>query len=230
MLPAKGRKAFPWTPRRAGDSGEEALKAYTQVRSAAFAGWASHGIHILTRLGTHPQMHHLDAPLAKYRQETAFDRRVDQWAVNPVAGKQQALIALDQDGNEEFSLRLLDLTDGSTRDLACPPGRIAAMIWNDSGTAFLYSHTPPGAERWDIRLGVPPQGNAPARDTLLLSRPGTWAPMDWSPDGSRAVLQRYVSASESELWVLSTAGIRESGEGWHCREGRDDRRSNPRAT
>lgn len=191
---------------------DDALSAYSQVRSAAFAGWGPTGIYMLTRMGPHPQLYRLAEPLADRRQATFFRRRVDQWVLNPVPGRQQALIALDNGGDEDFALRLLDLATGNTRSLACPAGRVSAAAWNDSGTAFLYAHTPPGTDRWDIRMGRPSAGGrhpgegAPAWDTLLLSRPGTWVPMDWSPDGRRVALQRYVSAAESELHVLSLPG------------------------
>lgn len=182
-------------------SGDDPLAAYTQVRSAAFMGWSPGGIHILTRMGPHPQFHHVSAPLADRRQETFFRRRVDQWYANPVPGKRQVLISMDDGGDEAFTLRLLDLASNRILPLACPPGRVTSVLWNDSGTAYLYSHTPSGTDRWDIRLGSPG-----GRDTLLLSRGGTWSPMDWSADGSQAVLQKYVSSSESELHILSLPG------------------------
>lgn len=193
-------------------SGKDRLLAYTRVRSAAFMGWSGSGLYIATRQGPHPQLHHVAAPLAPPRQATFFRRRADQWYLNPVPSKRTALIAFDQGGDEEFALSLLDLATGKMRGLPCPPGRVTGVIWNDSGTAFLYAHTPPGTGRWDIRLGriaSPAAGGVggdrslPARDTLVLSRPGTWIPMDWAPDGRSAVIQRHVSAAESELHVLS---------------------------
>ena len=109
--------------------------------------------------------------------------------------------ALEHFEGTEGPKRILDLGTGRLRPLRCPPGRVTSVLWNDSGTAFVYAHTPEGTDRWDIRLGTPE-----GRDTLLLSRPGTWFPMDWSPDGARLAIQRYVSSSESELFLLPLAG------------------------
>lgn len=204
-----------WTSTTPADS-EDLLAAYSQVRSASFAGWAPAGIYALTRIGAYPQLHQVAAPGADRRQKTFFKRRVDQWYANPVPAKALALVALDQGGDEDFSLRLLDLRTGRTAPTACPPGRVTAVVWNDSGTAFLYAHTPAGTDRWDIRMGRlgrlgagdPPLGT---RDSLLLSLPGTWIPMDWAPDGTRAVVQRYTSSTESELHLLSLGGGATSG-------------------
>jgi dipeptidyl aminopeptidase/acylaminoacyl peptidase len=81
--------------------------------------------------------------------------------------------------------------------MACPPGRVDELSWDDSGKVFVYAHTPEGTDRWDVRLGTPEGG-----DTLLYGAPGTWLPMDLSPDRKFLILQKYVSASESELHVL----------------------------
>lgn len=208
-----------WPPERAAGisldaapvagAGEDRLLAYTRVRSAAFMGWGVRGLYVASRQGPHPQLHHVAAPLAPRRQITFFRRRADRWHLNPVPSRRTALITLDRGGDEEYSLSLLDLATGKTRGLPCPPGRVTGVLWNDSGTAWLYAHTPTGTARWDIRLGrLPARGasGAPARDSLVLSRPGTWIPMDWAPDGRSALIQRHVSTAESELHVLRLAG------------------------
>src|SRR5688500_7072858 len=75
---------------------DDALPAYAQVRSAAFMGWAPSGIHVVTRMGVHPQLHRLASPLADRRQVTFFRRRVDQWYLNPAPARAQALVTMDE--------------------------------------------------------------------------------------------------------------------------------------
>ena len=176
----------------------EELAAYVQVRAAGFGEWADSGIYIGTRMGPHPQVHQVAAPGADRRQLTFFPRRMSGFHFNPVPARKNFLFTEDKGGNEEFRLRLFDLRTGRGRDLGCPPGKVGNPVWNDSGTRFAYSHTPKGSDRWDIRMG-----NTEGRDTLLLSREGTWSPLDLSPDGGRLLVQKYVSATESQVHILS---------------------------
>ncbi|MDB5047538.1 MAG: f1pep1 2 [Fibrobacteres bacterium] len=175
----------------------DALPAYLQVRSALFCGWADTGMYIGTQMGRFPQLHQVAAPGADRRQLTFFPRRLAGFYLNPLPAAKALLFTEDVGGNEEFRLRMHDLRTGADRDMGAPPGRVDGLIWNDSGTAFAYSHTPTGTDRWDIRLG-----RTDGRDTLLLSLPGTWGAMDLRPDGKRLLAQKYVSASESELFIL----------------------------
>jgi acetyl esterase/lipase len=179
----------------------EPLSAYAQVRSAGFVGWADTGMYIATQLGRFPQVHKVAAPGADRRQLTFFPRRMAGFYLNPNPARANFLYTQDDGGNEQFRLRLYDLKTGLSRVLGCPPGRVDGLIWNDSGSRFAYSHTPAGTDRWDLRVGEPAAEGG--KDTLVLSLPGTWAAMEFSPDGRWLLVQRYVSASNAELHVLS---------------------------
>ncbi len=176
----------------------EPLSAYAQVRSAGFGGWADTGMYVGTQLGRYPQVHKVAAPGADRRQLTFFPRRMSAFHLNPQPRNASFLFTQDEGGNEQYRLSLYDLKTGNRRAMGCPPGRVDATVWNDSGSRFAYAHTPAGTDRWDLRIG-----GIDGKDTLALSLPGTWAPMDFSPDGKWLLAQRYVSASQAELHVLS---------------------------
>jgi dipeptidyl aminopeptidase/acylaminoacyl peptidase len=177
------------------------LPAYVEVRSAGFAGWADTGMVIGTRMGRYPQLYRVAAPGADRRQLTFFPRRIASFDWNPVPARRNFLYAFDAGGDERFQLRLFDLARGESRALGMPPGRAEGAIWNDSGTVFAYAHVPAGTDRWDVRMGRPD-----GSDSLLLSLPGSWSPVDWRPDGRRLLLQNYVSASEAYLYALDVPG------------------------
>ncbi|MBW8890519.1 MAG: prolyl oligopeptidase family serine peptidase [Fibrobacteres bacterium] len=179
----------------------EPLESYGQVHSASFAGWADTGLYIGTQLGRYPQIHSVAAPGADRRQVTFFPRRIATAEMNPVPSRRNFLYSYDEGGDEQFQLRLFDLARGRSLPLGMPPGRAEGTIWNDSGTTFAYAHVPAGTDRWDIRLGRPN-----GFDSLLLSLPGSWSPMDLRPDGKRLLIQRYVSAAEAELYALDIPG------------------------
>ena len=178
----------------------EPLNAYAQVRSAGFGGWADTGMYIGTQMGRYPQVHQVAAPGSDRRQLTFFPRRMSGFYLNPQPRNAMFLYTQDEGGNEQFRLNRYDLKSGNRRAMGCPPGRVDGLVWNDSGSRFAYSHTPAGTDRWDLRIGGIDGG-----DTLALSLPGTWAAMDFSPDGKWLLVQRYVSATHAELHVLSLA-------------------------
>lgn len=177
------------------------LDAYVQVRAAGFYGFSDTGIWIGTTLGRYPQIHHVASPGADRRQATFFPRRTSGFQVNPVTANHNLIYTFDAEGDEQYQARLFDFASGESRSLGVPPGRVDGLMWNDSGTAFVYAHVPQGSDRWDIRMGRPL-----GRDSLLLSLPGTWTPMDLRPDGKRLLVQRYVSAAEAELYALDIPG------------------------
>ena len=194
---------------------DQAILSYIHVRSAGFAGWDdSSGIYVGSQMGKLPQLYRVASPGSDRRQLTFFPKRVSAFFVNPDPHKRLLLYTQDAGGDEEFRLNLFDLAMGSNRRLDCPAGRAENVLWNDSGTAFAYAHTPKGMDRWDIRIhriaggakGVKAgEDGKDGPDSLVLSKPGTWMPMDFSPDGKSLLVQKYVSASEAEILILDLA-------------------------
>ncbi len=175
------------------------LPAYTRVRTTRFGSWdGDSGMLVGSELGRYPQLYRVVGPGAVRQQLTFFTKRMAGFYPNPNPRQKNLLYIEDTGGDEDFHLDLLNLATGKNQNLGCPPGRVEGVFWNDSGTAFVYAHTPKGTDRWDIRLG-----RADGKDTLLLSLPGTWSPMDLSPDGKYLLVQKYISAADAELHVLS---------------------------
>ena len=197
---AWGSKSDPLSSMNKSDSmSNAAVSAYIQVRSARFGGWDdSSGIYIGLQLERFPQLYRIKAPGAIRQQVTFFLKRMTGFYPNPDPKRKNLLYTQDAGGDENFQLSLFDMTSGLSRNLGCPPGRLDGLIWNDSGSAFAYSHTPKGTDRWDIRLG-----RIDGKDTLMLSLSGTWNPMDFSPDGKYLLVQKYISAAEAEVYVLT---------------------------
>ena len=175
------------------------LSEITRIRGVRFGGWDDEGgMYIASEQAGYPQLYHVPIIGAKPEPSTAFDKRKSGFYLNPNPSKKNFLVTKDEGGNEDFQLELFDLRTKKSRALGCPPGRVDGLIWNDSGTAFAYGHTPKGTDRWDLRLN-----NVDGKDTLILSRPGTWMPMNFSPDGHALLIQHYISASIADVFILS---------------------------
>jgi dipeptidyl aminopeptidase/acylaminoacyl peptidase len=175
------------------------LAQYQNVREASFQGWASDGSGMLirTRFGNAAQLHRVSEPGGRREQVTFFEEPASGRPVPGVKG--QLLATLSRGGNENFQIYHLDLeafrttllTDGKSRNELGPvsdDGRrmIVASNRRTPGDMDLYAVNPRETGDWQ----------------LLIESSARWIPHDWSPDGQRFLVSRYVSINESYAFVF----------------------------
>ena len=183
----------------ADSNGIGSLEAYARIHPIGFSGWDSGGgMYAVAQSGEFPQLNLIASPQSKPAVLSFFTSRVAGFYPNPDPRHNNFLFLQDENGNEQFRLWLFDMKIGRIQTLGCPPGRVTNVLWGDSGKNFVYVHTPEGTDRWDIRWG-----NSAGEGRLLISRPGSWIPLDWSQDEKSLLVQKYISASESELYLFS---------------------------
>lgn len=171
------------------------LRQYVNTRAAAFVDWLPDGgVLISTRFGEVNQLHRVDAAMGARTQITFFDERVTSASVRP--GSSEILFSRDVGGNENFAGFILDQTTGRVRQVSAPDTRNQAFLWNRNGTEFAWSHVPANEPNYDIFVAGPGQ---PRR---VLDGDGAVAPIDYAPDGRHMLVGRYISAAESQLFVL----------------------------
>jgi len=175
------------------------LRQYVNTRAASFAGWLPDGgVLISTRFADVNQLHRVDAPLGARTQLTFFDERVTSASVRP--GGSDILFSRDVGGNENFAGFILDQATGAVRQVTEPGTRNQAFIWSHDGSQFAWSYVPPSEPNYDIFVG----GAAPqARPRRVLDGEGAIGPIDYAPDGRHMLVGRYISAAESQLFVLN---------------------------
>jgi dipeptidyl aminopeptidase/acylaminoacyl peptidase len=177
----------------------ERLAQYQNVREASFQGWAADGAGMLvrTRFGNSAQLHRVYEPGGRREQVTFFD---EPTGGRPIpASKGQLLATLSRGGNENFQIYRVDLeafrtellTDGKSRNELGPvtnDGRrmIVASNRRAPGDMDLYAVSPRESSQWE----------------LLIESSARWIPYDWSSDGQRFLLSRYVSINESYAFVF----------------------------
>jgi len=175
------------------------LAQYQNVRDASFQGWApdDSGMLIRTRFGNAAQLHRVYEPGGRREQVTFFDEPASG---RPIPGaKAQLLATLSRGGNENFQIYHVDLdafrtqllTDGKSRNELGPvtdDGRRMIVISNRraAGDMDLYAVDPRQPGEWD----------------LLIESSARWIPQDWSPDGKRFLVDRYVSINESYAFAF----------------------------
>lgn len=176
----------------------ERLSAYENVRSHAFLDWTGDGsILITTRFGDTNQVHEVKSPGGARRQLTFFDETVSNATVNPKGGA--FLFARDKGGDEYYQGYRFDLQTGTITGFTEPGTRNGSPLWAYDGQLAAWARTNPGDPNNDIIIGNPAD---PTSVRVALEGEGAIGPVDWSDDGSKLLLQRYISIAESHLFVL----------------------------
>jgi dipeptidyl aminopeptidase/acylaminoacyl peptidase len=174
----------------------ERLRQYQNVRTAGFQGWSADGkgMLIATRFGNSLQLHRVYEPGGRREQVTFFDEPAGGRPL-PKAADGALLVTMSQGGNENDQIYFFDrgtgratlLTDGKSRNELGP-------VSEDGARMIVHSNRRNGRDT-DIYVTDTRQ---PGGDTTLLETDGQfWIAADWSGDGSRLALLRYVSINES---------------------------------
>ncbi|HEX5446943.1 MAG TPA: alpha/beta fold hydrolase [Pirellulales bacterium] len=174
----------------------ERLLQYQNMRAAQFLGWSPDGGGMLvqTRFGNSAQLHRVYEPGGRREQITFFDEPAGGRFI-PEARDGALLATMSQGGNENQQVYLLDrvayqmklLTDGTSRNLLGP-------LRHDGQQMVVLSNRRNGRDT-DLYLADPRRA---ASASLLMQTNGQfWTAADWSFDGKRLLLSRYVSINES---------------------------------
>ena len=86
------------------------------------------------------------------------------------------------------------------------------MLFSNNGERFVYTSTKRKGADHDIYMA---SMNKPESAKAFLAKGGAWYAMDWSPDDTKLLALRYVSAEESHLYIIDihTKKVREIAEG-----------------
>jgi dipeptidyl aminopeptidase/acylaminoacyl peptidase len=182
----------------------ERLRQYQAVRSAAFRGWSPDGKGILaaTRFGDTTQLHRVYEPGGRREQITFFDEPADGGFI-PEARDGAMLVLMSQGGSENNQVYFLDrgtgratlLTDGKSRNLLGP-------LTHDGAKMIVHSNQRNGRDT-DLYLGDPRK--AGSLKLLMEVENEHWSARDWSRDGTRLLINRYVSINETYPALLDVA-------------------------
>jgi dipeptidyl aminopeptidase/acylaminoacyl peptidase len=179
------------------------VASYTEFRTAGFLSWHPERREMLiaTRFADTSQVHELRFPLGARRQLT-FGADRNSAALWPKKRSDFFVFSRDQGGDEFYQLFRRDVATGKTTRLT-EGGRTQAAAGPFSHKDVLaYTSTRRNGKDTDIYVINPADA---ATDKRLLQVEGSWSPLDWSPDDSKLLLEEFISAEESYLWLLDLA-------------------------
>jgi dipeptidyl aminopeptidase/acylaminoacyl peptidase len=183
---------------------ENRLQQYLNTRSASLSSWLPSGEEILisTRFGETSQIHLVKDPGGARHQITFFDEPVSGAAASPNADVNGFLFARDVGGSEQYQLFFFDLVTGEYEMLTDGESRNGGALWSNDGDRFAFFTTKRNGRDWDLHLmDIEERGESEP----VLEEGGVWFPADWSPDDSKLLVARYVSANESYPYILDVA-------------------------
>jgi dipeptidyl aminopeptidase/acylaminoacyl peptidase len=176
------------------------LRQYQSVRQTRFRAWSpdGNGMLIQTQFGNTPQLHRVQGPGYARVQLTFQEEPTDG---RFVPGRSDGLLlTLSAGGSENDQLywqsyqegRVQLLTDGKSRNMLGP-------VSHDGQQIAMTSNRRNGRDM-DVLVGNLAQ---PGTWTELLQvKQQTWTPLQFSLDGKRLLLNRYVSINETYLAVM----------------------------
>jgi dipeptidyl aminopeptidase/acylaminoacyl peptidase len=120
----------------------------------------------------------------------------------------------DQGGNEQSQVFYYDLTTRAVRMLTAGQGQNAGLVWSRDGKRVAYHSTARDGVSFDLMIAEP--GNTFSTPRLVFNGfQKSWSVQDWSPDDTKLLIDNFVSANESHLFVmdLATAALTPVSEG-----------------
>jgi dipeptidyl aminopeptidase/acylaminoacyl peptidase len=179
----------------------DAMRSYQSTRPATFLGWLPDdaGILVSLRFGEVPQLARVTVAEGMRTQLTYFDEPITQAWISPDAEVNGAIFAKDRGGDEYYQLYFLSFANNTARILTDGSSRNENAVIAADGRHFAYSSTHRNGRDFDIWVGDLTQM---AGHRLVLEKGGSWAPLDFSSDGSKLLVQEQISASDTRIHVL----------------------------
>jgi Tol biopolymer transport system component len=163
----------------------EAVRPYTEVRSASFVSWhpTQREMLITTRFADVPQVHLVKMPGGARRQLTFFPDRVAGASFQPTRGDFFVFLK-DVGGGEFFQAYRYDVATGAVTLLTDGKSRNLLGAWSKKGDRLAYTSTRRNGRDTDIYVIDPSDPKTDRRLAELTG--GGWAPVSWSTGRSRS--------------------------------------------
>jgi Tol biopolymer transport system component len=110
----------------------------------------------------------------------------------------------DQGGNEFAQVYWYDTATHAVRMLTDGKGLHGGLSWSHDGRRVAFHGTGRDGVSYDLFIAEP--ANKLAAPRLVFNGfQKNWSVQDWSPDDSRLLINNFVSANESHLYVMDIA-------------------------
>jgi len=181
------------------------LDDYMNSRGASFVDWLPDGgVLVATRFGDVEQLHRVAMPLGA-REQLTFYREPVVSARSPQSAVAPGFTFLkDQGGNEYAQVYWYDTATRAVRMLTDGKGLNGGLAWSHDGRRVAFHGTGRDGVSYDLFIAEP-ANNLVAPRLVFNGFQKNWSVQDWSPDDTRLLINNFVSANESHLFVMDIA-------------------------
>jgi dipeptidyl aminopeptidase/acylaminoacyl peptidase len=178
------------------------LRQYLETRSAGVDAISPDGQRLLvrTRFADTAQLHLVKTPLGARRQLTFESEPISGGKLVP--DESGLWFTRDIGGNEDFQIYRLDLKSGRAQLLTDGKSRHESLLVERGGKRIAYAGNARNGKDLDIYVA---DGATAASAKRVLEVQGSYAPLDFSRDGTRLLVRHNVSILESSLHVVDIA-------------------------
>ena len=177
------------------------LARYQQSRGATFLDWLADGSLIAsTRFGDTEQVHRVNAPLGMREQLTFYSDPIE-WARGAKSGK--GFVFLKDHAGDDNAQVYYHPGSGEPRQLTRGSFIHGSTVWAHDGKRVAFYGNDRDSLSYDVYVADVTSSAAP--QLVVGGRADTWYPLDWSPDDSKLLVWRYLSSSESYLYLADVA-------------------------
>jgi dipeptidyl aminopeptidase/acylaminoacyl peptidase len=182
------------------------LARYINGRNARFLTWLPDGsMLVATRFADAAQVHRVTAPLGSREQLTFYAEPISAAKAPPVAQPDGGFVFLkDKGGDENDQIYYYRSTDKSTRLLTDGKSKNGTAVYSRDGKKVAFYSNARDGRNYDIYIVDVDSNTAPR--LAIAGQEDAWYVLDWSPDNTKLLLQKYVSINESYLFVADVAG------------------------
>jgi dipeptidyl aminopeptidase/acylaminoacyl peptidase len=177
------------------------LARYQQSRGATFLDWLADGSLIAsTRFGDTEQVHRVNAPLGMREQLTFYSDPIE-WARGAKSGK--GFVFLKDHAGDDNAQVYYHPGSGEPRQLTHGSFIHGSTVWAHDGKRVAFYGNDRDSLSYDVYVADVTSSAAP--QLVVGGRQDTWYPLDWSSDDSKLLVWRYLSSSESYLYLADVA-------------------------
>jgi len=180
------------------------LDDYLNSRGATFVDWLPDGgMLIATRFADVEQLHRVAAPLAD-RAQLTFYREPVTVARAPQSMTTPGFVFLkDVGGNENSQVYWYDTNTRAVRMVSSGQGVNGGLVWAHDGRRVAFHSTARDGTSYDLMIAEPATTQPPR--LVFNGFQKNWSVLAWSPDDTKLLIDNFVSATESHLYVMDIA-------------------------
>jgi len=177
------------------------LYRWQDVRAAGFRAWSadSRSIYVSTGFGSVDSLHKVVMPGGARRQQTFYREPISEISRRP--GADQLVFSRDANGSEFAQVFMFDSESGEATMLTDGESRNGATVWDRRGSRIAYKSTRRDGKANDIWVMDPDEPDK-AEIAVQADDGFLWAPVEFSRNGGRLLVQNYVSVTDSRAIMV----------------------------